>query len=80
MLKLTDLEPRGLQGGGITFLCPKCRKQRLVAACPPWTKHGEDYATLTITPSLNANPGHAHFNITDGKIEMSNECAATCGV
>jgi hypothetical protein len=77
-VKLTDLEPHRLQGGGITFLCPRCRKQRIVAACPPWTQTGDDYATLSIAPSLNANPAHAHFTITNGKIEMSSDCKAEC--
>lgn len=77
-MKLTDLNPRRLQGGGFTFLCPKCMRQRLVAQCPPWEQIGDDFATLTVKPSLNANPAHAHFEITEGVIVMSNECKAEC--
>ena len=77
-MKLTDLDPRWYgchECGtrlGFTFLCPRGCGARLgckIASCahhpnePIWQMHGEDFATLTITPSINA-----HGFITEGKI------------
>ena len=64
---------------GFTFICPRhwdSRSDRLgckIAGCahhpnePIWQMHGEDFATLTITPSINAHD-HWHGFITEGRI------------
>lgn len=76
MIKLLDLYPRHLEGGGVTLLCPKCRTQR-IAIGPPWTFEG-DFTNLTMKPSCNANRFHAHFDIKNGIIEMSAEDHSDC--
>lgn len=76
-MKLVDLEPRWIVGGRFSFLCPVCRKQRL-AIMEAWQITGTDFATISVFPSLNANPSHGHFEIIRGEIIMSNECAAEC--
>ena len=63
---------------GFTFRCPHCTDpiSRLgvkVAECahqpgePIWGMQGDDFAALTITPSVNAH-GHWHGFITAGQI------------
>jgi len=69
-------------GMGITFWCPHCRATRLavwfvnpVDGRPPhaakhlWTRAGESFETLTLTPSIDASEsGHWHGFITNGEV------------
>lgn len=73
----------GRSGMGITFLCPCCRSERLpilfenpldggapeAGVRTRWTRTGNTFETLTLTPSIDArNSGHFHGFITAGEI------------
>lgn len=70
-------------GMALSFECPHCRVIRLavwfsnpIDKLPPtddmktlWTRVGESFETLTLTPSIDASSdGHWHGFITDGEI------------
>jgi|ERR1700674_2383428 len=69
-------------GGGISFICPQHGTHRLVVwfenpvdGLPPeataehrWTRIGETFDTMTLTPSINA-PTCWHGHITNGEIQ-----------
>ena len=70
-------------GMAITFDCPHCRTTRLAVwfanpidnkpatdnAVLLWTRNGDSFANLTLSPSINAAPhGHWHGSITNGEV------------
>lgn len=73
---------RDRDGMGVSFWCPCCRKVRIavffanpIDGKPPsddhklWTRSGETYETLTLTPSIDASAhGHWHGFIRNGAI------------
>ena len=69
---LSDCDKRNVQGGGFSMLCPRCLKKRIYVS-PAWTWYDD-----SLKPSINANPDHAHFEITEGKIVFSKDDKATC--
>lgn len=70
-MKLTELNPRWIgDKTGISFDCPCCRTQRLVVTFPKWTRDGDNFDTLTISPSVDASAtGHWHGFIQGGQIK-----------
>jgi len=73
----------GRLGMGVTFLCPHCKATRLavffanpIDGLPPtddathlWQRTGEDFETLTLSPSIDASAhGHFHGFITNGAV------------
>lgn len=88
-MRLIELNPKWEEMNGYRYLvfdCPKCGSKDpcLSIPVPPhpkaWKLTGEDFATLTVTPSIDFKHGfweaedpaetkcHAHFFITNGEI------------
>jgi len=71
------------RGTGVTFICPHCMRTHLsVMFSNPldggeplpgwrvyWLRSGEDFDSLSLSPSINAAPqGHWHGFITNGEV------------
>lgn len=77
VIRFVDLNPRWCRvgsaehvGEGVSFDCPAHRSHRLwIKFGIMWTKHGQRFETLTITPSIDARrSGCPHFNVTNGEV------------
>jgi hypothetical protein len=86
-MRLVSLEPRwisrdGRVGLGVSFLCPRCKAQRLFVAFETpldggapldesrkWQRTGDTFDTLTLTPSIDASQsGHWHGWVEAGEV------------